>query len=250
MSGNSPEVLMAKVQAMIVDPKSGYGVLKRLILEHDLDEPISSVDVVRRIGEKLGKKWQTNHVQTYMAKFMQAGIVQAIKPSTSSINFWVLTHVRREDALQQINKKGRVREIAQELFSTKLVAKLTKDFEDELDELRDNFGKNGLSTAFLLRKVLEKLIIIVLGKNGKQHLLRSKNRPDRWLGLDEIIDIAAQEKISGVPFLLPKTAQEIKGIKFLGDTAAHNPLATVDTKTIVPQMPYIITAYEELAKRL
>jgi hypothetical protein len=130
------------------------------------------------------------------------------------------------------------------------VAKLNKDFEDELDELRDNFGKNGLSTAFLLRKILEKLIIIVLGKNGKQHLLRSKNRPDRWLGLDEIIDIAAQEKINGVPFLLPKTAQEIKGIKFLGDTAAHNPLATVDTKTIIPQMPYIITAYEELAKRL
>jgi hypothetical protein len=87
MSGNSLEALRAKVEAMTVDPQSGYGVLKRLILEHDLDEPISSVDVVHRIGEKLGKKWETSRVQTYMAKFMQAGIVQAIKPAASSINF-------------------------------------------------------------------------------------------------------------------------------------------------------------------
>jgi hypothetical protein len=65
-----------------------------------------------------------------------------------------------------------------------------------------------------------------------------------------MIDVAVQEKLNGVPFLLSKTAKEIKGVKFLGDAAAHNPLATVDIKTIVPQMPYIITAYDELAKRL
>jgi hypothetical protein len=50
--------------------------------------------------------------------------------------------------------------------------------------------------------------------------------------------------------LIPKTANEIKGLKFLGDTAAHNPLVSVDMKTIVPQMPYIITAFEELARHL
>ncbi len=33
-------------------------------------------------------------------------------------------------------------------------------------------------------------------------------------------------------------------------TAAHNPPVGVDMTTIVPQMPYIITAYEELAKHL
>jgi hypothetical protein len=250
MSGSSLDALKAKVQALAVDPQSGYGVLKKLILEHELDEPISSASVVCRIREKIGKRWKTSHVQTYMAKFMRAGIIHAVKPAGSSMNYWVLTHMRREDALRQINKQNKVREIEQELFSEKLVAKLKNDFSDELDELRDNFGKNGLSTAFLLRKVLEKLIIIVLGKNGKQHLLKSKQYTERWLGLNDMIDVAVQEKISGVPFLLSRTAQEIKGIKFLGDTAAHNPLAAVDTKTIVPQMPYIITAYEELAKRL
>jgi len=65
-----------------------------------------------------------------------------------------------------------------------------------------------------------------------------------------MVEIAAREKINGLPFLTPKTANEIKGIKFLGDTAAHNPLVGVDVRTILPQMPYIITAYNELAKRL
>ena len=42
MSGNSLEILKAKVEAMTVDPQSGYGVLKKLILEDEFDEPISS----------------------------------------------------------------------------------------------------------------------------------------------------------------------------------------------------------------
>lgn len=232
------------------DRRGGYGVLKKLILEGEFDDPIPSATVVHRIKEKIGKRWRTSHVQTYMAKFMRAGIVQAVKPAGSTVNYWVLTHVSCDEALRQINKGKRVREVEEELFSENLVAKLNKDFSNELDELRDNFGKNGLSTAFLLRKILEKLIIIVLGKNGRQHLLRDKHHADRWLGLNEIVDVAVQEKHSGVPFLLAKTAKEIKGIKFLGDTAAHNPLATVDTKTIIPQMPFIITAYEELSKKL
>jgi hypothetical protein len=65
-----------------------------------------------------------------------------------------------------------------------------------------------------------------------------------------MIEVAAREKVDGVPFLIPKTANEIKGLKFLGDTAAHNPLVGVDITSILPQMPYMITAYEELAKRL
>jgi len=49
---------------------------------------------------------------------------------------------------------------------------------------------------------------------------------------------------------MPKTAKEINGIKFLGDASAHNPLINVEMKTIIPQMPFIITAYEELSKKL
>ena len=105
-------------------------------------------------------------------------------------------------------------------------------------------------TAFPLRKILEKLIIIVMGKHGKQAALEKKGQPDRWVGLEEMIDVASREKVAGVPFIMSKTGKEIKGIKFLGDTAAHSPLTNVDMKTIIPQMPFIITAYEELANRL
>ena len=59
-----------------------------------------------------------------------------------------------------------------------------------------------------------------------------------------------REKVGGVPFLMSRTGREIKRIKFLGDTAAHNPLTNVEMNTIIPQMPFIITAFEELAKRL
>jgi hypothetical protein len=120
----------------------------------------------------------------------------------------------------------------------------------QAQKLRDNFGRNGNCTAFLLRKILEKLLIIIFGKKGKDALLEDKGRPGGWNGLKDIIEIAAKEKINGIPFLIPKTANEIKGLKFLGDTAAHNPLVSVDMQTILPQMPYIITAYEELAKHL
>ena len=50
--------------------------------------------------------------------------------------------------------------------------------------------------------------------------------------------------------MLPKTAKLIEGIKFLGDSAAHNPLTNVEMDTIIPQMPYIITAYEEISTKL
>jgi hypothetical protein len=250
MSGKTRKKIIEEVRSLSVEPRSGHAALKKLILDGELDSPISSAVVVHRIREKLGKRWKTSHVQTYMAKFMQAEMVHAIKPVGAGVNYWVLASVPRPEALRKIGKGRKIHEVEEDLFSDKLTKKLRRDFANELEELRDNFGKNGMSTAFLLRKVLEKLIIIVFGKNGKQSMLKDKHQADRWVGLGEMIDIAAQEKLGGVPFLLSKTAREIKGIKFLGDTAAHNPLANVDTKTILPQMPFIITAYEELVKRL
>lgn len=247
MSGKS---LKEKARALAIDPQSRYVLLQKLILDGLFDSPLPSDEVVLRIREKFGKRWKTNHVQTYMQKFMKAEIIHAVKPMGHKGNYWVLASVKREQALKLIGKKRKVREIEEELFSERLVKRLRKNFGRELEELQDNFGKNGNCAAFLLRKILEKLIIVVFAKNGKEKLLEDKNRPGGWTGLKDMIETAAREKLHGVPFLVPKTANEIKGIKFLGDTAAHNPLVGVEMGTILPQMPYIITAYEELAKRL
>ena len=246
----SGKTLKQSAADIALEPKSRYASLRQLIVEGFFDAPVSSKDVVHRIREKFGRKWKTSHVQTYMRKFMTAEIINAVKPQGNTNNFWVLSSVQRQAALKLIGKTAKVQEIEQELFSKVLTKRLTKNFGAELQELEDNFGRNGNCTAFLLRKILEKLLIIVFGKLDRDQLLEDKARPGGWKGLKDIIEIAAKEKVNGVPVLIPKTANEIKGIKFLGDTAAHNPLVSVDMNTIIPQMPYIITAYEELARRL
>jgi len=250
MSGKSLEKLKEEARALVIQAASRPDLLRKLILDGFFDKPVSSKEVVHRIREKFGKKWETNWVQTNIRKFMDAGIIHGIRLAGASSNFWAISSISREEASRLIRKDEKARKTAGDLFSPALMGRLSRDFKDELDELSDNYNKNGNSTAFLLRKILEKLIIIVFSKNSKEHLLEDAKRPGGWIGLEKMIDIASKEKLGGIPFLIPSTARKISGIKFLGDTAAHNPLASVDMSAITPQMPYIITAYEELSKRL
>jgi len=138
--------------------------------------------------------------------------------------------------------------IETELFDDGLVKKFGKSFQTEMADLQLNFGKSGNCTAFLLRKILEKLIYIAFARNCMETKLEDKSAPGRIIGLEAMINTAAREKVGGIPFLTSQTAQEIRGIKFLGDASAHNPLIDVDMKTIVPQMPFIITSYKELLR--
>jgi len=247
MSGDNPKDV---AKAMSFDRDSNYEFIRQLIVEGFFDLPVASSGVVRRIREKFGRKLKTNYVQTYMRKFMEAGVIHAITFEGSKGNHYVLTSVTRQEALANIGKQKRVLEVERHLFSQELTKKLQKSFAVELGELHDNFGRHGNATAFLLRKILEKLLIIVFGKLGKDDQIVEAGRPGGWKGLQDMIEIAAKEKVAGLPVLLPKTANAIKGIKFLGDSAAHNPLVSVDMTTILPQMPFIITAYEELARHL
>ena len=144
-----------------------------------------------------------------------------------------------------VNKK--IQSIEENLFSEELLKRFGKSFETEINDLRWNFNYSGTCTAFLLRKILEKLIFIAFAKNNLSQKLDGTN--GRGIGLEAMINIACAEKIDDVPFLISKTGENIKGIKFLGDVSAHNPLTNVDMETIIPQMPYIITAYKELTEK-
>lgn len=135
-----------------------------------------------------------------------------------------------------------------DVLSEELIAELQPDFHTELDDLMLNYGRSGNCTAFLLRKILEKLIFLTFAKNGYGD--RIKDAKGDFVGLKTMLKMATDCKVNGKPFLMPKTVQAVDGIKFLGDTSAHNPLADVHTKTIVPVMPFIITAYSELVKKL
>lgn len=110
------------------------------------------------------------------------------------------------------------------------------------------YGVSGTCTAFILRKILEKLVFITFAKNGISDKLKDKDGD--FIGLKAMLNLCTTNKVNGKPYLMPKTEKEIAGIKFLGDTSAHNPPTNVDMKTIVPQMPFIITAYEELSTKL
>jgi predicted transcriptional regulator len=246
----SNEALKEKTRALTTEANSREDMLKKLILEGFFDTPVLSKDVVTRVREKFGKKWRTISIQTYLRKFIKAEIIHSVRAKGSRGNYWVLSSVSKNEALKRIGKDTKTQQIESALFDPTLTKQLEKDFSKELDELHNNFGTNGNCTAFLLRKILEKLIIIVLSKNKKGGLLADKNRLGGWTGLQAMIEIASREKLNGIAFLTGKTAQEIKGIKFLGDTAAHNPLVSVDMATILPQMPYIVIAYGELARRL
>lgn len=185
---------------------------------------------------------------SYDNNFSSVEICKALKTSK------FLTKKGKRGSLFYIQKRNAVsraiQDIEQDLFSDDLLNKMGEKFMSEINDLRLNFNKSGNCTAFLLRKILEKLIYLAFAKNSLLHKLEDKNSPSKLVGLATMINTATSEKISGVPFITSKTAKEIQGIKFLGDVSAHNPLVDVDMKTIIPQMPYIITAYQELSQKL
>jgi hypothetical protein len=224
--------------------------IRKLIIADFLDTPKSTDEVVAEIRQISGKRLISSEVHPYMKKFMGADIIRSVQDGQSRGSFWVLASVDKKTAQQFLGKDSKVQKIQHDLFSDGLLKKLGSNFEVEFRDLQHNFGESGTCTAFLLRKILEKLIYLAFAKQGLVKKLADKNDPHRLVGLDAMINLAVSEKPSGVPFLTSKTAKEIQGLKFLGDSAAHNPLANVDMKTILPQMPYIITAFEELAKKM
>ncbi len=246
----SGKFLKEKAKNLQLQKGSKYEFIRMLIGQDFFDSPKTTQKLIDEIRDIFGTKIKAIEVQTYMKKFMGEGIIRAVRPGGFNRNFWILSSISKEKALQMINKNKKILEIEDELFSDKLIKKMKNDFSVEIDDLLHNFGRSGNCTAFLLRKVLEKLIYIVFSKNNLELKLEDKTKPGGLVGLETMINLASQEKIHGTPFLMPKTAKEIKGIKFLGDVSAHNPLTDVDMKTIIPQMPYIITAYEELGKKL
>ena len=165
-----------------------------------------------------------------------------------------LTRRGKRGSYQYIQKKdatsGEIEKIENALFAEDFVKKLGKDFKSEFEDLKLNFGKSGNCTAFLLRKILEKLIYIAFAHHNLSSKLEDKSQTGRLLGLEAMIGIASTEKIKDIPFILPRTAQQIRGIKFLGDTSAHNPLVKIDMETIILQMPFIIVAYRELSQKI
>lgn len=195
---------------------------------------------LNEIGTQIKTKWNHNFSSSDLSKALGRSPFLLRKGKARGYKY-----------IQKISfSSKKVISVTDELFSDEIVKKLSKNFSEELNDLRLNFGRSGTCSAFLLRKILEKLIYIVFAKNGIESKLDDKSKSGHLVGLEKMIDIASAEKVNNIPLLTNTTAQKIRGVKFLGDSSAHNPLVNVDMETILPQMPFIITAYKELLVHL
>lgn len=246
----SNKILKKKAENLSLLAGGKHELIRKLIVQGFFDLPKNTAELITEIRQTFGRKLKPNEIQTYMKKFMEASIIRALHYNGKRGNFWILASVDKENAIRLVGKNKKNQEVEDELFSEKLLQKLGKDFNIEFKDLQHNFNKSGTCTAFLLRKILEKLIYLAFAKQSVESKLENKTQKGWLVGLDTMINTAMSEKINGVPFLTSKTAKEIQGMKFLGDTAAHNSLTNVEMKTILSQMPFIITAFEELAKKM
>ena len=184
---------------------------------------------------------------------------QGVHPESATLRMALsrasyLTKLRKGTSLEYIQKGNPInphlKKAEDTLFSVKLIKDLGKDFEVELKDLRINFRKSGTCSAFLLRKILEKLIFLSFARNSLLSKLEDRTMKGRYIGLDAMINVATLEKVKGSPFLMSKTAKSIQGIKFLGDVSAHDPLSNVEMEDVIMQIPFIVTAYKELVTKL
>lgn len=246
----SAKNLKDKANKLPLQRGSKHELIQKLIVSGFFDVPKTTSELILEIRQTFGKRLRSNEIQTYMKKFMEASIIRAIRDKQSRGNFWILASMDKLKAARLIGKSKKIQDIENDLFSDGLLKKLGNNFDVEFSDLQHNFDRSGTCTAFLLRKILEKLIYLAFAKQRFEAKLEDKTQSGRLVGLESMINIAVSEKVNGVPFLIAKTAKEIRGIKFLGDAAAHNPLVNIEMRTIIPQMPFIITAFEELSKKM
>jgi hypothetical protein len=124
----------------------------------------------------------------------------------------------------------------------------------ELSELTANLhAKNPYATAFLMRRILEKLLFLAFSKNNEVRKIR-RNPDDensKLKGLDEIIGIAKRTIVGATPILTEATADGVRVSKYLGDMAAHSPVPfSVDMKSIDSSIGFTRGAYSELLAKI
>lgn len=221
--------------------------LCKLLKDGEFSNVVSSHDLAHLLNEGAGKKVKVNSLTALMDPLLRDDIIKVkiIGKGRNKRKFWFPGWIDKGNVVIPLANKSYKSE---QIFSEKLIKALDKDFKNEINDMKLVYGVSGTCTAFILRKILEKLIFITFARNGISDKLKDKNGD--YMGLNAMLNLCTTNKVKGKPYLMPKTEKEITGIKFLGDTSAHNPLTNVDMKTIVPQLPFIITAYEELSTKL
>lgn len=127
---------------------------------------------------------------------------------------------------------------------------LGDSFKKEMNEFEVVSNMCPNCTAFLMRKILDKLLFIVLSKSDKHEKIKEFKENYQLPQLSELINMVSSAEIDHKHVISPKTLQRIKGAKFLGDNAAHNYLASVSFEDITFEISYWRTAIKELSSFL
>lgn len=124
-------------------------------------------------------------------------------------------------------------------------------FKKELEEFKIVSNKCPNCVAFLMRKIFEKLLFIVLSKSDKHEEIK-KYKLERGIlpPLSELISLSRKAEINNIHIISPKTLDKMEVSKFLGDISAHDYLTSVSFEDINQEITYWRIAIRELANNL
>jgi hypothetical protein len=74
--------------------------LQKLIVDGFFDRPRTTDELITEIRQTVGKRMQSNVVQTYMRKFMDKGIVRVLRSEQHHGNYWILASEEEVKAAQ------------------------------------------------------------------------------------------------------------------------------------------------------
>ena len=124
-------------------------------------------------------------------------------------------------------------------------------FKQEMGELVLVSNSCPNSTAFLMRKILEKLLYIIISKSdNKQKIIELRKNQDRLPNLSELINLAKSAEIDDKYIIAPKNINKIEGSKFLGDTSAHDYLTNVSFEDIKNELTFWRITIKQLCSNL
>lgn len=124
-------------------------------------------------------------------------------------------------------------------------------FKKETEELEIVMNSCSDCTAFVMRKILEKLLFIIISKSDKKQKLREiKNKEGKLPNLTQLLNIAKVAEINDLHIISPKSISNLQGIKFLGDTSAHDYLTNVGFEDIKQELAHWRIAVKQLASNL
>ncbi len=128
---------------------------------------------------------------------------------------------------------------------------LGDSFKKEMQELKIVMNNCSNCTAFLMRKILEKLLFIVISKSDrKEDIKKLKEKEERLPNLTKLLNLSKNAEINNMHIISPKNINNLEGSKFLGDVASHDYLTDVSFEDIKQEISVWRISIKELSKNL